>query len=247
VADWDKILVSPTAIKAAPSRRQLESKDRVYKLELHTATDEAAYIIACTFAAYSCLREQAHEVTDQLFAAFDVQSAKACADTTDSSNDSEAGWQTAGQRRHGDRGHNGKSAARRERALQNQLAKLSKHSGLSQAAVEDHTKRPLLALATTVTLHSVHIPYISCIIDNFQSAGCNVHDLAHDPIFQRITQCTPPHPVSHWSVQQRTGDAQASLWIREDCKQVIAELSTRVRDLLQLWTKVRVAIIFHSR
>ena len=57
------------------------------------------------------------------------------------------------------------------------------------------TSRVMLALSTSLTLQATRIPYISYIVDNWQTMGCDIQDLAND-VYQQITTAPflPGHP-----------------------------------------------------
>jgi len=73
----------------------------------------------------------------------------------------------------------------------------------------------------------MHEPYVSCIIDNFQSIGCDIEDLTNDPTFLQLknSKLEFQHPNAYWSVQRRIGNGVVSLWIKEQHKDSLAELN----------------------
>ena len=99
-----------------------------------------------------------------------------------------------------------------------------------------NTQLPMLALAAQVSMRPVLTPYVSFLVDNFQTAGCNIYDLASDETYLKIINSRPEfsHPIGHWSVDQRIGNGTASLLVREDCKEIMAHFNEHVASLLQL-------------
>jgi hypothetical protein len=243
---WSDLLTPPTDMKAyKDSRSQSQSHSRSgvaaspshisYQLTLHTATPEAAYVIACTIYAYSRMRAAAPAVTESLTKLLDKRSGSSGqpADSTDS--DEDDGW----QRQRSDKSRAKRTDRSREYSLKQGLEKLAACPDMKSATEEfcflQNTHLPLLALATEVSMRPVLSQYVSFLVDNFQTAGCNIYDLANDATYIKITQSRPEfcHPIGHWSVDQRIGNGTASLLVREDYKDTMAVLNEHVRALLQ--------------
>jgi hypothetical protein len=179
------------------------------------------------------MRVAAPAVTASLTKLLDARSGGSNADSTDSSGEDD-GW----QRQRSDKSRAIKTDRRRGLELQRGLDKLTASPAM-KTAVKDffflqNTQLPLLALSTKVAMRPLLRPYISVLVDNFQSAGCNIYDLANDPLFKMITQSKPEfcHPLGHWSVDQRIGNGVASLLLREDQKDAVALLNEHVHALL---------------
>jgi hypothetical protein len=244
-SDWYQVLAPNSCIQGSNSSRP-HSKDHTtasshhyYQLALHAATPEAAYVIACVMFSYSTM-PMLHRANAQSFSTLlaDYSAAvKGSAAVSDSSAAEPAGsdgWQVQSSRRHSaDR-----VMQRASMALRTKLTAFATSAGMAAAdsAYKTHTRLPLLALATTVTMRPITRPYISCIIDNFQSAGCNIHDLGSDKIFQSIVNSRPEFafPNAYWIVNQRIGNGTASVWIQEEYKDLLADLNAHLRIKLQL-------------
>jgi hypothetical protein len=254
-SQWNDLLTPPTNMKAhneSRSEQQSHSRPGVaappshinYQVTLHTGTPEAIYVIACTIYAYSRMRAAAPTVTDSLTKLLDARSGNGGppADSTDS--DGDDSW----ERQRSDKSHAKRTDRRRAYSLQRGLEQLAASEGMKSATEEfcflQNTQLPLLALAAEVSMRPVLRQYVSFLIDNFQTAGCNIYDLANDATYIKITQSKPEfcHPIGHWSVDQRIGNGTASLLIREDQKDTMAALNEHVRALLgQPTTALRVA------
>jgi hypothetical protein len=235
-SEWQQLLAPRTVIMASNSPRQQSSASHsrrrlTYRVALHAATPEAAYVIACTVVSYSLMRLVSPEVTaawDKLLTDRDTVHGE---DTTDSSDDD--GF----QRQRSDRRRAKLAAKRDDKAFSRHQAALMASPVMAKftALYKQTTELPLLALSTTVSIRPVFKPYISCIIDNFQSIGCNIQDLANDPTLKRIMHSRTEfaYPSAYWSVTQRIGNGVASLWIREEHKELLASLNVNVCTLLQ--------------
>ena len=237
-SDWCQVLAPNSCIQGSDSSRP-HSKDpttapshHYYQLALHAATPEAAYVIACVMFSYSTM-PMLHRANAQAFSKLLADYSAAVKGSADGSDSSVAaasdGWQVQSSRRHSaDR-----VMQRASMALKTQLTAFATSADMVAAdcAYKTHTRLPLLALATTVSMRPITRPYISCIIDNFQSAGCNIHDLGNDKIFQTIVNSRPEFafPNAYWTVNQRIGNGTASVWIREEYKDLLADLNAHLR------------------
>jgi hypothetical protein len=96
--------------------------------------------------------------------------------------------------------------------------------------------RPALQMATTVHMRPWEHRYISCDVSNLESIGCAPDDahLASNANFLRVTTAMPElaSPLAQWVVHQRCGFYTVNLFVREDCKDVVAKLNDRLRALL---------------
>jgi hypothetical protein len=236
---WSQILAPRTSILRSNAPTQSTSKPSptshyTYELALHGATPEAAYIVACVMANYGLLRLVSPELTENVTKVLTPASPQSGAESTDSS-DEDGEWQ-----RH--RGSSNRAARNAQRQAQHnvrrQLSELTSSPVMlsMNAQYNQHTTLPLLALSTTVSLRPVLQPYISCLIDNWQSLGCNIHDLEHDAVFKNITQSRVEFraPHAHWAVDQRIGNAVVGLWIREENKELLAQLNDIARPFTSL-------------
>jgi hypothetical protein len=243
-SDWFTILAarSTASSRSAHIPTFSSSKDTLpparaevsYSLTLHASTPEAAFIIACSIASYTLMRRISAEVTmamDAVLRARRATSASESADSTESS-DSEGEWQK--QRTVKNRAR--KAEKGKEHAFQKGLTDISKSTAMltDQNYYHANTSKPFLGLAARVSMRAASTPYISFVIDNFQSLGCNIHNLANDLIFQRLTCCRPEFifPSAYWDISHRIGNVSVSLWIREESRELPPELNDIARSIL---------------
>jgi hypothetical protein len=231
---WSQLLAPRTSILRSSGPTESPSKKSstssyTYELALHGATPEAAYIVACAMASYGLLRLVCPEITEKVARVLIPVSPQSAAESTDSS-DENGGW----QRHRGSVSRAGRKAERQgQHNVRRQLAELAGSPVMlnMMAQYSQHTTLPLLALATTVSLRPALQPYISCLVDNWQSLGCDIHDLEHDAVFTNIIRSRVEFraPHAHWAVDQRIGNAAVSVWIREEHKELLAQLNDIAR------------------
>jgi len=235
---WDQILAPRTSILscAGPARPSLRARSasmkshHIYQLVLHGATPEATYIIACALISYDLMRVVSPEITATVSSIL-ADAESDVAESTDSSEE-DGGW----QQQRGRKRRAGRVARRTEDAIRRKLTALHGSPEMRSVAAQyrQHIASPLLALATKLSVRPMLQPYISVMIDNWQSLGCNIHDLEHDAVYQQIVGSRPEflHPTAFWSVTQRIGNAVVSLWIREEHKELLADLNDHVRSII---------------
>ena len=150
--------------------------------------------------------------------------------TDSSSSDSDDGWQQSksGKRRIQQR-------LRRTRSLPKRVADFrSKHmTGKLIDRFYGDTGLPLLALSTTIRIRAWQERYTSCLVDNFESMGCDVSDLQADPKFVKMSTSIPglTPPTAAWCVNQHNGGADVTIFIREDSKDLLPTLNAKVQML----------------
>jgi hypothetical protein len=235
--DWRHVLCVPSTV--SQDRRSSSDKmptTNAFHLSLHLATPEATYIAACYIAAYSMIPHSCPELASSITELLASQASSSHpADSTDSS-DSEDGWHRQGS----DKRRTKRVVKRNSSALLRALEQLRVSPAMvaDSAYLNSITSRPLLALASSVNMHASATPYISFMVDNFQSVGCDIHDLACDGIYQQISQCREEFrfPSAHWKVTQRIGGAVAEVWIREENRELMATLNDVVVSSLRLPT-----------
>ena len=210
----------PTAMNQPPPSHY------TYQLALHGATPEATYVITSVISEYAAVRAVNSDIT----AAVDKilpPDAEAAVTSSDSSDDSQSDgdtWQRAASKRRLS------STARRNRAaVAKELAVFASNDLLVKNKGSYVTSQPLLALAASVTIRPMQIPYMSVVIDNWQSIGCNSADLADCPIYKRVISSLAElrhGSAAHWSVDQRLGNAAVHVWLPQEHKALMARLNS---------------------
>jgi hypothetical protein len=228
---WEQLLAPRSCILRyrSPAQHQVAdgriSSCHRYELVLHGATPEAAYVIASMMSAYAESRAVCPPVTAAITKVLPATT------TSLTSSDDDEEYTPADSRRR-------RSAAARKElaAIAKRLASLEGSDLLAKHKQQYITGRPLLALVCTVSVRPVQIPYMSVIIDNWQSIGCNVEDLANCPVYHRVTALRPefcPGNATRWSVQQSISTAVACVWLRQEYKELLTQLNTMIcADLL---------------
>jgi len=237
-SDWRQILAPRTSILSSqgPAQRTSKASSKShysYELVLHGATPEATYIIACAIASFGLVRLVSPQITSAVSKILASADSDSAAESTESSEDDGEWRRQRGRRNRADRVNR-----RAEQGVRRKFTELAGSPVMigMDAQYRQHTQLPLLALATKISMRPMLQPYISCIIDNWQSLGCNIHDLENDPIFKRIIQSRPQfaHPSAFWAVTQRIGNAVASVWIREEHKELLVQLNSTARTVVAL-------------
>jgi len=236
VSQWEDLLVQPSQIvKSYPQKPTVDpisARDQyhTYQLALYACTPLVAYIIACTLHAYTVVKDVDPKVTEQVASLLSPKAVAAQKSSTDSTDDDEE-WQT--QTHRNKRQQNPKQ---RLKDVHTKIRNIVKSNGY-QAALPHYqliTHAPLLALAMKITTRAMRYKYISVVIDNWQSIGCDINQLAKDRNFIALQELKaefrPPH--ARWSVTQRIGNASASLMIREDHKDLVANLNRYIGQSL---------------
>jgi hypothetical protein len=238
VSTWDALLPTGTCILSDQRPASTGSPAilrRSYRLRLQGANPQLTHVLACAFSSYALLRQVQPDITtawDKLLGG-DVK--ESIPDSTDSSaSDDSDGWEQSVQAKKRDQ-----QKQRRARSLPKRMAEF-KRSHLTAADVSVRfaadTGLPLLALSAQLKMRAWEHKYISCLVDNFQSIGCDTLNLKDDPIFQKVTTSKPElmPPFAAWSVNQYNGGADVSIFIREDNKQELLRLNDYVRELLSV-------------
>lgn len=234
VTEWKDILIQPSQIIVPKATTGQGQKDTVasprqnhfhrYQLALYTNNATTAYIVACTMHQYSLLKETHPDVTSLLTGLLPAPVHSPSTDSTDE----EQEWETQ-HSRHTRRQH---KPAQRLKHLQSKIDEIASSPAYLAAlpVYGSITKVPLLALAVKVSTRCMKYRYVSCVIDNFQSIGCDISNLARDPRFLEVMECRAEFrpPYARWSVNQRWGNSSASLLLREDHKELIANLNRYV-------------------
>jgi hypothetical protein len=229
--EWSELLVDGTCV--------LGDSQHSYCLRLQCANPQVMHIVAAALSAYALLRGEAPEQAkkwDQLLKtphSTTWQSGNASTDSNDSS-DSDGEWQAA------------KATAKKQALLARRHTRLlpTRMTAFHQAEFDQeltslfmqNTGRPLLALSITLTMRAWEHHYMSCLVDNFQSIGCDTDDLVNDPLFQRLVRSRPEFmaPLGGFHVNQQNGGATASLFLRNDSKDMLPCLNDHVKTALGL-------------
>jgi hypothetical protein len=216
-------------VVAAPSDviNDHERDGHQYTLKLHGISPEVTYILACLLTSFALLCRHDESVTaafDKVLHGSSSASARAARTDSESGSDGEDGWTRASARRR-----------MRPGALQKRLVEFtSKH--LCSARYTADSDRPALQMATTVHIRPWEHRYISCDVSNLESIGCAPDDahLASNANFIRVATAIPElaSPMAQWVVHQRCGFYTVNLFVREDCKDVVAKLNDRLRSIM---------------
>jgi hypothetical protein len=209
-----------------------------YQVLIKGANAPLTHILACQLLSYSRLRSVQPDATkewDKLLcgqATAPVTGRHADTDTTDSStsSDSDDGWvQSKATRKRS------QQRARNARLLPTRVAQFRKQHMVGDLASRclGETGSPLLALSSSIKVRAWETRYFSCLVDNFQSVGCDVSDLAADAVYQKLSTSivglTPP--AAAWCVNQHNGGADVTIFVREDCRDQLPDLNTKVGAL----------------
>jgi hypothetical protein len=255
VADWCELLGRGSKIVRSTFPRPGSATDGndnadsgppgpSYEVNFQLTSPEVALVIACTVISYSFLRHVSKELTSTVYNLLADQSTQYS--STDSSDDEDS-W----QRQRSRKSRRARKYGDRPKELSRGLTNILTSAAMIQHSVTYNrmTQLPVVALATTVRLRPIVTPYIACKIDNWQSLGCDIDDLANDAIFQDIKQLRPEfaYPTARWTVLPRIGNAVVGLWIREEYKNSIADLNDIIRSLLKRPQAAQAALrIVHS-
>jgi hypothetical protein len=209
-----------------------ERGGRSYTLKLHGITPEVTYILACLFTSFASLPEHNEGITaafDQVLHGSSSAGTRAARTDSDSGSDVEDGWRRAPTRRR----------TRPGIALEKRLAAFAaKHLCTTRYTAD--SGRPMLQMATTVLMRPWEHRYICCDVSNWESIGCTPDDeaLVTNANFVRVTTALPElaSPMARWVVHQRCGFYTVNLFVREDCKDVVAKLNDRLRTVLGIST-----------
>jgi hypothetical protein len=242
---WDELLSAGTFImNNKRPRLGVQNEASTYSLRVKGANGLITYVLACTFASYGLLRSVDPKLTQQ----FDnflagvspvvVAAPAASTDSDSSGSDDEKSnrpqkpppsWQDAPSSNRKVR-----KTQRRLQPLQTFVAQHTTADAINRLLFD--TKLPLLGLSCTVTMRAWETRYTSCIIDNFQSIGCNTYDLINDHAYKLLISSKDElkPPCAKWVVNQYNGDATVSLFIRDDLKEEVVRLNNHAQTVLEL-------------
>jgi hypothetical protein len=246
-AAWADLLCLPSAILQDRARevQQTIGADRAkrvvtehsYRVRLCCPTAEVTYIVAGCIANYALLPREAPETAKRLRAILAGSSAglpQLPADTSTSETDSSDGdgeWQTY---------HSSRRAAtqqrRRAASRAKQLAAFAAKE-LDTARCRADSARPLLQLASRVTVRSWQHHFVECFVSNWQSVGCRDQFDLHDPAFQRVVTAVPElqdAAAVRWHLRDHVGGTLVSLFVRDDLCARLPKLNVILRQLPDL-------------
>ena len=96
------------------------------------------------------------------------------------------------------------------------------------------TSRPLLALASEINIQAAQHPYMSAIVDNWQSLGIDIHDLGADPKYHKLLEVfRQTLPDSSWKVVQHVANARVRVFLRMDQAEWLTKINGCVKTLWQ--------------
>jgi hypothetical protein len=238
-SSWADLLSQPGTCILNNSRPQQNSNDEFhwYQLRVHGANPLLTHILACQLWSYDFLHSldpTAFKAWIRLLRGEDVAASTTSAhgaDATDcSSSDSDDGWSQPRAMR-----KRIQARDRHERSLPKRVADFRKKYMVGKLAerFKADTGSPLLALSTSIKVRAWERRYNACLLDNFESVGCDVTDLNACPLFKKMSTSILglTHPVAGWSVNQHNGGADVTLFIREESRDLLPTLNTKVQQL----------------
>jgi hypothetical protein len=249
---WHDLLITPSAIRANSARQppltssmQDSSSTAVstpsttsFTLSLHAASVEASYVIACQMVAYSLVKSLAPSLTTawKKILGGGVVSGTDSTEPESSDSDKEV-WEQQHQSARTQHRNTNRNLGRVRRELIKHITAFTSTPSMVNATAEAYspiTKRPLIALSASLSMRPITRPYVSYVVDNFQSAGCDIHNLENDPTYQKIIHCIPElsPPICYWGVSHRIGNAVVCLWAPAEYSDLVVELNDRLRIML---------------
>jgi len=247
-ANWADLLCLPSAIlqdrvrdvqqTAGAARTKVEVTEHSYRVRLCCPTAEATYAVAGCIANYALLPREAPQAAKRLRAILagnsDDSHASARADTSTSDTDSSDGdgeWHTY---------HSSRRAAaqqrRRAASRAKQLAAFTANE-LDTARCRGDSARPLLQLASRVSLRSWQHHFLECFVSNWQSVGCPDRFDEHAAAFQRVATAVPElqdATAVRWHLRDHVGGTLVSLFVRDDLCAQLPKLNAVLRQLPDL-------------
>jgi hypothetical protein len=261
-SSWADLLLLPSAIlhdrardvqqTVGNGKASLLVPQSTYRVRLCCTTAEVSYIVACCVANYALLSREAPEAAKRLRAILggaSLRSHESSADAETSasesdSSDSDGGWHTYRSSREAARQR--KRAASRTKQLAVFTAK-----ELSAERFKADSMKPLLQLATRVTMRSWQHHFVECFVSNWQSVGCRDHFDENDPAFQRVATAVPElqdMTAVRWQLHEQVGGTLVSLFVRDDLCAQLPKLNAVLRQLPGLqYAALKVTCDAHPR
>ena len=243
-SSWADLLVLPSAIlqdrprEAQQTMRGTKAVVQVpeysYRVRLSFPTVEVAYVVACYMTNYALLGREMPDAATRLrsilgSATLPPRAVSTAADTSVSETDSSenAGeWSTY---------HSPRLAAARQRK---QVASRTKQLAAFTAGelgadrFKDDSTKPLLQLATRLSMRCWQQHLIECFVSNWQSVGCGDHFGHDDPTFDRVVKAVPELQDAmavRWQLHDQVGGTLVSLFVRKDLLAHLPQLNTILR------------------
>ena len=248
-ACWADLLCLPSAILQDRVRevQQTTGADRTkrvvaehsYRVRLCCPTAEVTYIVAGCIANYALLSREAPETAKRLRAILagssagspqSAASAETSASETDSS-DGDGEWHTY----HASR----RVAAQQRRRASSRAKQLAAFAAneLDGARCRGDSARPLLQLASRVTVRSWQHRFVESFVSNWQSVGCRDQFDQHDSAFRRVVTAVPEFQDAaavRWHLRDHVGGTLVSLFVRDDLCAQLPTLNAVLRQLPDL-------------
>lgn len=208
-----------------------------YQLLLCGANSVLTHILACQLVSYGLLRSVDAQTTREWEALLRSDSAcrgntngRSTASTDSSSSDSDDGWTHSTLSRKVSH-----QRTRLARSLPKRAATFGSErmvGSLANRCLAD-TGTPVLALSSSVRVRAWEDRYTSCLVDNFQSLGCDVADLVKCPVFLKLSTAIPKlsQPTAAWCVNQHNGGADVTIFVREADKDELPKINAQLQPL----------------
>jgi hypothetical protein len=240
VTDQWTDLLSPLGSKITSDTHTTEKTDNPfhsYHLQLKGANRLSTHILAAQLWSYEAAKKTAPEAVKawkrQILS--DGRDTDSTVSTDSSSSDSDGdkpppppAWKNSGKR--------AQRKQRRAQDLPNRVAEFERKFmvGATAKRFGADTSLPLLALSTTIRVRAWQTRYVTCLVDNFESMGCDVNDLATDPAFVQMSTSIAglTHPTAAWCVNQHNGGADVTIFIREDASNALPPLNAKIKALI---------------
>ena len=246
---WTDLLCLPSAILQDRARdvQQTTGTDKAkrvvaehsYRVRLCCPTAEVTYIVAGCIANYALLPREAPETAKRLRAILAGSSSgsprpSASAETSTSETDSSDGdgeWHTY---------HSTRRAAAQQRRRAASRAKLLAAltaEQLDTVRCKADSARPLLQLASRVTMRSWQHHFVECFVSNWQSVGCPDRFDERNAAFQRLATAVPElqnASAVRWHLRDHVGGTLVSLFVRDDLCAQLPKLNATLRQLPDL-------------
>jgi hypothetical protein len=223
-----------TSDKHTPEKA--DSPFHSYNLLLRGANRLMTHILAAQIWSYESLKQvdphAAKVWTQQILGderdTDSTQSDSSSSDSDGAKSPPPPAWKTSGKR--------AQHKQRRAQATPRRVADFERKFMVGETAERfgADTTLPLLALSTTIRVRAWCTRYITCLVDNFESMGSDVNNLAADPDFVKMSTSIPglTHPTAAWCVNQHNGGADVTIFIREDASDALPTLNDKIKALL---------------
>jgi hypothetical protein len=241
-SDWVDILTVPSAplsdrtrsVRRAVGNGQppVMVPETSIRMRLCCATAEVAYVVAGCIANYALLSREVPEAAQRLRGILGGASSGSSPDAATSvsesdSSDGDGEWQTY---------RSSREAARQRRRVASRTKQLTAFvaSELSAPRFKVDSAKPLLQLATRVSMRTWQNHYAECFVSNWQSVGCpDDFDQTH-PAFERVTASLVAlcdAAAARWVLRSQVGGTLVSLFVRDDYFVHLPRLNAVLREV----------------